>query len=145
MAIRKSKKNKDIMLGFIHKLEDGLFTIELGKMDYEKGMEAVEAYKAALEDPNMKKSIFIIRKEAKPMSAAARTFMEEIDKCEDGHILAAAMVFSSISIMHLAKMMTKVDDTDVQFFTDLEKAEQWAKAWESKEQSKAWLKSYKKK
>lgn len=143
MAIRKTKKNQDMMLGFTHKMDGDLFIIEIGNMGHKKAAEAVEAYKTALENPSMKKSLFIIRKEAKPMGAPARAFTDGMEKCEDGHILASALVLPSISIMHLVKMMTKIDSTDTQFFVDREKAEKWVKAWENKEQSKMWLKNNK--
>ena len=136
MALRKSKKDKDIQIGFTHKLEDNLLSLVFGKMNPASGMEAVKVYSDSLKKPSMKKSLFIIRKEAKPMGSAARLMMEEIGKCDDAHIKACAMVFSSISVMHLAKMMTPEDETDTQFFTDKNKATLWLSTWESKEQTK---------
>jgi len=129
MATRKSNKNKGILKGFTSKLEGELFTMDIGALAGDDTANAIQAYKEALTNPEMKKSIFIIRKEAKPLSSAARAFMEEIDKCEDSHILASALVFSSISLMYLAKMMTKEDETDTRFFTDRQKAEQWLREW----------------
>jgi len=143
MADRTSKIEENILSGFTHTLEGGLFMMEIGAMVQDQALAAVETYKTALKNPEMKKSLFIIRKEAKPMGAPARVFIKGMEACDDKHILASALVFPSISVMHLAKMMTPVDETDIQFFMDRKKAVAWLEAWESKTQSKEWLKAHK--
>lgn len=134
---------EDVLSGVTHNLEGGLFTMEIGGIGQGEALAAVDVYKTALKNPEMKKSLFIIRKEAKPMGAPARIFIKGMEACDDKHILASALVFPSISVMHLAKMMTPVDETDIQFFMDRGKAVAWLEAWESKAQSKEWLQANK--
>jgi len=133
------------MIGYTSRIEDDILYMEFGKLNKESALEAAQAFKAAIEKPEVKKSVFIGRKGFE-MLGAFGIFDREVKKMDTSHLKANAIVLISNALKILVqKIIPKDDPTDTKIFAPKEEALalKWIKAWEGKEQAEEWLKQNK--
>ncbi len=82
------------MIGYTSRIEDDILYMEFGKLNKESAMEAAQAFKSAMEKPEVKKSIFIGR-EGFQMLGAFGIFDREVKKMDTSHLTATAIVLIS--------------------------------------------------
>jgi len=129
-----------ILRGFTHSIEGDISTLTVGLLENrEIAMEAANAARDVMQNRRVKKTLIIIKKEAKPLSGPARIFSSELGTLNLDHLLASGIVVPSMPVMIIAKRLAKKTKADQQFFMEEDIATSWISAWKSKEQSAQWL------
>lgn len=131
------------MEGFKLDFNDDTLTLEFGRMDIDTAQNAAKAYQEGLNKEGMTKSLLIVRKEANLLGKNFQKLWAQASKYESSWVKASAIVVPSVTLKFLLTQITADDETDIQFFLDKERAKKWLDAWQSKEQSKEWLKTNK--